>query len=227
VKRFDKLTIATHGTGRKSFVVFFNLSARPLAAVRQNAHPSRLPCPLYAGTVQRTTVEGVRIAWARTARDERRATGRALIRALGSQLAPGTDLRIEQRCTLCGGPHGRPLLPDAPLLASVAYADPWVAVAVAHDHEWAAIGIDLEVEGAALDLRSLFAPEAPPDLRGWTAIEAVLKADGRGLMLAPDQVRLSPDGRATVPGGAEFRVLPVPAEPGMVVTLALRQGLRG
>jgi len=229
VKRFDKLTIATHGTGRKSFVVFFNLSARPLAAVRQNAHPSRLPCPLYAGTVQRTTVEGVRIAWARTARDERRATGRALIRALGSQLAPGTDLRIEQRCTLCGGPHGRPLLPDAPLLASVAYADPWVAVAVARHHEWAAIGLDLEVEveGTALDLRSLFAPEAPPDLRGWTAIEAVLKADGRGLLLAPDQVRLSPDGRATVPDGGEFRILPVSAEPGMVVTLAVRQRLRG
>ena len=172
--------------------------------------------------MERTAVEGVRIAWARTAPHDRRETGRALIRALASELAPGADLRIEQRCPVCGGPHGRPLLPHAPLLASAAYADPWVVVAVAREQDADAIGVDVELEGAAPDLALLFAPADPPDLRGWTAIEAALKADGRGLMVPPDQVRLSPGGYAAVPDGGAFRILPVAAAPGTIVTLALR-----
>lgn len=184
-----------------------------------------MPTLAYAGPVRETTVEGVRIAWARidpgTAAD-RRATGRTLIRALAAQLAPRSDLRIEQRCTVCGGPHGRPLLPGAPVHASVAYADPWVVVAVAPDDVSSAVGIDAERADAAPELAALFAPADPPDLRGWTAIEAVLKADGRGLMVPPDQVRLTPDGVATVPGGGEFRILPVAAGAELVVSLAIR-----
>ena len=172
--------------------------------------------------MERTAVEGVRIAWARPAPHDRRETGRALIRALASELAPGADLRIEQRCPVCGGPHGRPQLPHAPLLASAAYADPWVVVAVARRQDADAIGVDVELEGAAPDLTLLFAPADPPDLRGWTAIEAALKADGRGLMVPPDQVRLSPGGYAAVPDGGAFRILPVAAAPGTIVTLALR-----
>lgn len=185
---------------------------------RTDADPARP----YAGRVQQTTVEGVRIAWARAAPHDRRETGRMLLRALAGELAPGCDLRIEQRCPVCGGPHGRPVLPHAPVLASVAYADPWVIVAVASDRLASAIGIDAERAGAQPDLAALFAPAGPPDLRGWTAIEAVLKADGRGLMVPPDQVRLLPDGRATVPGGDAYLVLPVVADRGMVVSLALR-----
>lgn len=172
-------------------------------------------------------MEGARIAWARTTPEERRDTGRALIRALAAELAPGADVRVEQRCPVCGGPHGRPLLPQAPLLASAAYADPWVVVAVAREQDAAAIGIDVELEGAAPDLALLFAPEDPPDLRGWTAIEAALKADGRGLLVPPDRVRLSADGRATVPDGGEFLILPVAAAPGTIVTLALRRPRSG
>ncbi len=181
------------------------------------------PASLYAGVVQGATAEGVRIAWARTAPDDRRETGRALIRALAAELAPGADPRIEQRCPVCGGPHGRPLLPHAPLRASAAYADPWVVVAVAREQDAEAVGIDVELEGSAPELSLLFAPEDPPDLRGWTAIEAALKADGRGLMIPPDQVRLSPDGYATVPDGGEFRILPIAAAPGTIVSLALRR----
>jgi len=176
--------------------------------------------PAYAGIVQRTTVEDVRIAWARTPSDARRDTGRALIRALAAELAPGADLRFEQRCVVCGGPHGRLVLPAAPVIVSVAYAEPWVVVAVAREQDARTLGIDAEREGVAPDLGALFAPADPPDLRGWTAIEAALKADGRGLLIAPDRVRLG-DGRATVPGGAAFRVIPVPAAPGLIVTLAL------
>lgn len=176
----------------------------------------------YAGHVQQTTVEGVRIAWARTAPHDRRETGRALIRALAAEFAPGVDLRVEQRCPLCGGPHGRPLMPHAPALASVAYADPWVVVAVVGAEQAAAIGVDAELDGPAPDLSALFAPRDPPDLRGWTAIEAVLKADGRGVMVAPDRVAFSPDGTEAVLSGTEYRILPVPADPALIVTLALR-----
>lgn len=137
-------------------------------------------------------------------------------------LAAPKLLEVVQRCTICGGPHGRPLLPGTPLLASVAYAEPWVIVAVAHRDDADAIGIDLELEGAAPDLTALFAPQDPPDLRGWTAIEAALKADGRGLMVPPDQVRVDAEGgRATVPGGPDLHVFPVHADPGMIATLAL------
>jgi len=183
--------------------------------------------PLYAGVVQGATVEGVRIAWARTTPGDRRETGRGLIRALAAELAPGADVRIEQRCPVCGGPHGRPLLPHAPLLASAAYAGPWVVVAVARRQDADAVGIDVELEGSAPELSLLFAPADPPDLRGWTAIEAALKADGRGLMVPPDRVRLSPGlspgGYAAVPDGGGFRILPVAAAPGTIVTLALRR----
>jgi len=179
--------------------------------------------PPYAGRVHQTTVEGVRIAWARTDHDSRRKTADALIRALAAELVPGSDLRIERRCPVCGGPHGRPALAHAPVLASVAYADPWTVVAVAPADHVDAIGIDAEPAGASLDLAALFAPSEPPDLRGWTAIEAVLKADGRGLLLSPDQVHLFANGRATVPGGGEFRILPVATVPGLIVTLTLRR----
>jgi 4'-phosphopantetheinyl transferase len=203
---------------RKSFVGYFNLWARatPSARAPRVAHAP------YAGRVQRTTVEGVRIAWARSAHDSRRETADALVRALAGELAPGSDLRIERRCPVCGGPHGRPVLPFVPVHASIAYADPWVVVAVAHAENTAEIGIDAERAGARPDLAALFAPADPPDLRGWTAIEAVLKADGRGLMVPPDEVRLFPGGTALGPDGTAYLVLSVVAAPGMVVSLALR-----
>ncbi|MBN9156634.1 4-phosphopantetheinyl transferase [Microbacterium sp.] len=173
--------------------------------------------------MQQTMVEGVRVAWARPAPDDRRETASTLIRALVAELAPGSDLRIEHRCPVCGGAHGRPVLPSAPVHASVAYADPWVVVAVAPDREVDALGIDAEVPDTTLDLTALFAPAHAPDLAGWTAIEAVLKADGRGLLVPPNQVLFAPDGVASVPGGGAFRILPVPAGPDLVVSLALRR----
>ena len=203
---------------RKSFVGYFNLCPRAASS----AHALRVGRGPYAGRVQRTTVEGVRIAWARSAHESRRETAEALVRALAGELAPGSDLRIERRCPVCGGPHGRPVLPSVPVHASIAYADPWVVVAVARAEDAAAIGIDAEPDGATLDLAALFAPADPPDLRGWTAIEAVLKADGRGLMVPPDEVRLFPGGTALGPDGTAYLVLSVVAAPGMVVSLALR-----
>lgn len=171
----------------------------------------------------------MRIGWARTDPGRRRDAGRALIRALAAEILPelATAPAIVQRCTVCGGPHGHPLLPGTPLLASVAYADAWVIVAVAHRDDADAIGIDLELEGAAPDLAALFVPQAPPDLRGWTAIEAALKADGRGLLVPPDQVRIDAQGRAMLPGGVELRVFPVYADSGMIVTLALSRSRQG
>lgn len=179
--------------------------------------------PPYAGRVRRTTVEGVRIAWAPLSPGDRRETADALIRALAAELAPGSDLRIVRRCPVCGGPHGRPVLPSAPVRASVAYAGPWTVVAVAGADDVTALGIDAEPAAAAPDLAALFAPADPPDLRRWTQIEAVLKADGRGLLVPPDRVRFTGEDTATVPGGGEYRILPVPAGAELLVSLAVRR----
>ncbi|WP_439901301.1 4'-phosphopantetheinyl transferase family protein [Microbacterium azadirachtae] len=173
--------------------------------------------------MRRTTIEGVRVAWAPVSSGDRRETADALIRALAAELAPGSDLHIVRRCPVCGGPHGRPVLPSAPVRASIAYAEPWTVVAVAAADDIAALGIDAEPAAAALDLAALFTAADPPDLRRWTQIEAVLKADGRGLLIPPDRVRFAGDGAATVPGGGEYRILPVPAGAELLVSLAVRR----
>ena len=48
------------------------------------------------------------------------------------------------------------------------------------------------------------APGRGDRVRRWTAVEAVLKADGRGLRLAPDAVRI--DGRSARLDGRSYRL---------------------
>lgn len=150
----------------------------------------------------------------------RRTLGRALITTLAAELNPGSSVRIVQRCAVCGGPHGRPLVTGAALIASVAYADPWVVVAVTPETLHAAIGIDAERDGAVPDLTALFGPADPPDLQGWTAIEAVLKADGRGILAPPQNVEVD-SSRGRLRDGPWFTLHPVHDLPGMIVTLAV------
>ena len=83
-------------------------------------------------------------------------------------------------------------------------------------------GADLEITDADRALDALIPDSATQLYDMTTAIEAVLKADGRGLMVPPDEVRLLPGGRAFGPDGTAYLVLPVVAAPGMVVSLALR-----
>jgi 4'-phosphopantetheinyl transferase len=152
-------------------------------------------------------------------RAARTAAGRDALRALAAELvgADPRDVTVRARCATCGGAHGRPVLGGSRALdglhASVAHAGDAVVVAVSVDGP---IGIDAEPRGR----------EAPPGttLAEWVRIEAVLKADGRGLRVEPDRVRSADDAQGTVAWidgePARYRVAEVALAPDLVVAVA-------
>ncbi|SDH33004.1 hypothetical protein SAMN04515691_1939 [Leifsonia sp. 98AMF] len=113
----------------------------------------------------------------------------ALQRALSDAGAP--DARIDATCPDCGLSHGRPVVVDGSgrLSVSVSHAD-GQAFAVAARYP---VGIDAETMGAlrgrAQAIDELAPGHGDPGRR-WTAVEAVLKADGRGLRRDPGAVRV-------------------------------------
>ena len=154
-------------------------------------------------------------------RATRTAAGRDALRALAAELAGAdpVDVTVRARCVDCGGPHGRPVLGGSRALdglhASVAHAGDTVVVAVSTDGP---IGIDAEPRGR----------EAPPGttLAEWVRIEAVLKADGRGLRVDPERVRFADDARGTVAWidgePARYRVVAASLAPDLVAAVARR-----
>jgi len=154
-------------------------------------------------------------------RTTRTAAGRDALRALAAELAGGdpADVTVRARCVDCGGPHGRPVLGGSRALdglhASVAHAGDVVVVAVGADGP---IGIDAEPRGR----------EAPPGttLAEWVRIEAVLKADGRGLRVDPSRVRFEDNAHGSVAWidgePARYRVVAVGLAPDLVAAVARR-----
>ena len=117
--------------------------------------------------------------------------GRLLLRALAGQVlgVEPTRLSVTARCPDCGGPHGAPVLVGGPAGAAVnvSYSGAIVAVAVSAD---VPVGVDVETPVArSRELAELAVSDAGgggtavDPLRQWTRVEAVLKADGRGLRL--------------------------------------------
>jgi 4'-phosphopantetheinyl transferase len=168
-------------------------------------------------------------------RIQRSHAGRTELRALVAQLAgvDPTQVLIEARCPDCGGPHGRPVVMSPgsarDVKVSLAYSGTSIIAAVSRG---AAIGVDAELRDPdAFDDRReavrALAP-APRDdadpLRRWTRIEAVLKADGRGLRVDPRSVTFAaePDRLlATVAGGdRRYAVRDVPLGTDLYVTVA-------
>ncbi|MCS5734106.1 4'-phosphopantetheinyl transferase family protein [Herbiconiux daphne] len=138
--------------------------------------------------------------------------GRAALRALASELvddavAPA-ELEVTAVCQVCGGPHGRPQVDlvspktkgksrGKRLQASIAHCAAGVAVAAS----WhGAIGIDVERADAPIEslaaIGTLIPAAARPGGRNWepiqhwTRVEAVVKADGRGLLIDPADVAI-------------------------------------
>jgi len=132
---------------------------------------------------------------------------RAVASVVGSRAA---DLRFDRTCTTCGEPHGKPVLPEFPMLhVSLSHGETLVAVAVSSA---LAVGVDAEtaratdfpgfplvalhdderaaVEGAAAGrlLRRAIA---------WVRKEAALKALGIGLRSDPSSLLTPPSGSAT------------------------------
>jgi 4'-phosphopantetheinyl transferase len=159
-------------------------------------------------------------------RPARTAAGRAALRALAAEVvgADPADVTVRARCATCGGEHGRPVLGGSRALdalhASVAHAGALVVVAVSTDGP---IGIDAEPRDR----------ETPPGmtLAEWVRIEAVLKADGRGLLVDPDRVRSAADAWGAVAWidgePARYRVVEVALAPDLVVAVARRARASG
>lgn len=168
------------------------------------------------------------------ARARRFTTGRRLLAALAAD-ATTDAFRIESVCEQCGGDHGRPRVAGAPFAVNVSYAGDMVVAAAVPMDLASTVGIDIErrtADDAApmTELTRLFAPRTPPGLRDWTEIEAVVKADGRGLRIPPSEVAfggrsaiLLPDARAVhVPGRSDrIEVSPAPGPPDHIVSIAV------
>lgn len=184
----------------------------------------------------------IEVATAGLDRAAARAAARAAIASAAAERrgiaadAVGADaVRVHAVCPDCGGDHGQPLvtLPAeaAPVFASVTHPGDRTLVVIGDRP----LGIDAEQLGArtpdglatTLGLESAPPPGEHALLAAWTAAEAVLKADGRGLRVDPRRIVRHPGALAEL-DGRWFHLppvaAPVPLSPGagaLVVSLAI------
>ena len=171
--------------------------------------------------MERASVGPVRLAWARARGDDDRQRGRTLLLSLVTEISGALppDVVITAVCPDCGGSHGRPTL-ERPtgLHLSVAHCSAGTVVAVAT----APVGVDLELtagDPTRLTAIEKVAGASPDPLRHWTRIEAVLKADGRGLRVDPREVRVADDTAQL--SGSRYLLFAPQLEPGWVVSVAV------
>lgn len=154
-------------------------------------------------------------------------TGRSLAADLLDELAPDHSHELTSTCPFCGEAHGALRAVSAPVLLSVSYAGPWVAVGAIPKNHRTGFGLDLALSPSPhaplLALAALFAPAKPPTAVGWTRIEAALKADGRGLQVDPTSVRLSESGAHLADRTDPIRLFDIDAPAGLVITAALAE----
>ena len=137
--------------------------------------------------------------------------GRRLLHDLVAALAgvDAAEVVVEARCPICGGgAHGRPAVvaPEAAtrLQLGLAHTDTAVVAVAAWDR---AVGVDVELSDAPHTperdhaIATVAGTSGDDPLAHWTRVEAVLKADGRGLRVDPRTVRIS-----TTDNGVEARV---------------------
>lgn len=175
--------------------------------------------PLSPQDVARAALFGV---------DRRRefVLGRSLVAALVDGLFPGmTGWSVGTvACGRCGELHGPVELAGVPAVAGVAYARGLVVAAVAPTETVGSLGVDVELDAVgttrARDLERLLGRSRDPVLRRWTRIEAVLKADGRGLLVEPGDVKLRGHTASIAGGKTRYHVVDADGPPGSVLSLA-------
>ncbi|NYF17568.1 4'-phosphopantetheinyl transferase [Microbacterium sp. AK009] len=139
-------------------------------------------------------------------------------------------LRIRNPCPRCGGPHGPVVLEGTRFRGSVAYAGRIAVAAVVSGADIVGFGIDAEPRVDAVRDGAGWEGVPGPGRRGtvreWTRVEAVLKADGRGLGVDPADVVIRDDAPGTwwglLPHGARAAEgWDVDAPAGLVVSAAI------
>jgi 4'-phosphopantetheinyl transferase len=144
--------------------------------------------------------------------------GRVLLRELASDLTGVSPAKviITAVCPDCGGPHGRPQLVGAPFYLSLSRCADAV-VAVASDLP---IGVDVEPrDGSAARVEAIEQLTGQASIGHWTAVEAVLKADGRGLRVDPREVEVH--GTSAQLGDAHYRLIEPELAPDLRVSIAI------
>lgn len=153
-------------------------------------------------------------------------TGRYLVRELARRLL-GRDPVLDSRCERCGLDHLAPRTDG--IVFSVGHSGGLTVAAASTTTRRLGIDVEADAERHRVDdLGPLFAPEPAPDLAAWTRIEAVLKADGRGVAVPPDAVRMhrivgtGDEWTATVPGLRDtLRVVTLPGPAGHTLSVAV------
>ncbi len=116
--------------------------------------------------------------------------GRMLLRTLAGELTATAPANVDlvAVCPDCGGPHGRPVIPGSELRLSLSHGGGLVVAAAS----WgAAVGVDLEpLQVSPERLAAIRDLTGEASVLHWTRVEAVLKADGRGLRVDPARVTL-------------------------------------
>ena len=169
------------------------------------------------------------------ARDFRKVAGRVALTELVAQLAgvEHGDVEITGRCPDCGGSHGRPVVREPRGARSFGVSRTYAATSpIVAVRTGGAVGVDAEsrvgMPAARLEAIRALRPGCDGDaLREWTRVEAVLKADGRGLRVDPAAVRLTPltssAAQATVDGDPRvYEVSEVALGSDLVVSVALQ-----
>ena len=157
------------------------------------------------------------------------ASAHALLRLVLSSLtdvAP-QDHVLTRRCGACGGEHGKPVLDHPTLHVSLAGTRHVVAVVVGPGQP---VGIDVERVRSTgfhgFDAVALAPGERARSLRGraraWTRKEALLKATGEGLTVAPSSVDVRRD---SIGGTRQAQLYDVRIGPGLAGAVAVL-GLR-
>lgn len=168
-------------------------------------------------------MDGIRVEWRRVStslpRDEGFLVGRDLIRSLVSAVTgePAGDVIVSATCPDCGGPHGRPIV-NGGVHVSLSRCTGFIVAAAS---AVGPIGVDVEPHhGDPGRVEAIAALTGERSLRHWTRIEAVLKADGRGLRVDPSLVLV--DGtEARVPDRpTRYRLSEPPVHPSLIVTTA-------
>lgn len=174
-----------------------------------------------------TSGERARIVELSPDRAARYLAGRSLVRKLAAEMLHSTWASIipEANCLECGGDHGALVIRGSDLCVSLAYSGEHAVALAAHGRK---VGIDLE-SGHPTEERQVgfLRSTAFVTLQSWCDYEAVIKADGRGMLIDINDVKISESAgekRGQVKDStALYTFVPLEAPAGLVVSAVVEK----